>query len=211
MNKIMSKNGLILACFALVVTAVVALTHELTKQDIAKQEQQYLLTLLEQVIEPSTYDNDLANQCVLITAPKALGRKTAQRAFIATKNNSPVAIAIETTAPNGYNGNIDLLVGVDLFGKVSGVRTLRHQETPGLGDKVELAKSSWIESFKNKILTQKNEKQWQVTKDGGQFDQFTGATITPRAVVLATKKAIAYVKNNHQTIINSVDSCGAQS
>lgn len=210
MNKIMSKNGLILACFALVVTAIVALTHELTKQDIAKQEQRYLLTLLEQVIEPSVYDNDLANKCVLITASSALGRKTPQRAFIATKANVPVAIAIETTAPNGYNGNIDLLIGLDLYGKVSGVRTLRHQETPGLGDKVELAKSSWIESFTDKILNDKNQQQWYVKKDGGQFDQFTGATITPRAVILATKKAVAYVRDNHHTIINAKNHCGKQ-
>lgn len=210
MHKIMSKNGLILAAFALLVTAVVALTHVLTKDDIALQEQRYLLTLLDQVIEPSTYDNDLANQCVLITAPESLGRQTPQRAFIATNNGQTVGIVIETTAPNGYNGNIDLIVAVDLNGKVSGVRTLRHQETPGLGDKIELKKSSWIESFKQKILNDNNQQQWQVKKDGGTFDQFTGATITPRAVISATKKAVDFVNKNHQRIIDSSNHCGAQ-
>ena len=210
MNKIMTKNGLILASFAFIVTAIVALTHELTKSAVADQEQRYLLTQLDQVIAPSTYDNDLVKQCVLVTAPKSLGRSTPQRAFIATQNNVPVAIAIEATAPNGYNGNIDLIVSVNPQGKVGGVRVFRHQETPGLGDKVEIAKSTWIESFKDKILTATNESQWRVKKDGGDFDQFTGATITPRAVVQATKKAVNYVTNNYQEIMSNTNHCGAQ-
>jgi len=211
MNKIISKNGLILASFAFIVTAIVALTHELTKSAVSDQEQRYLLTQLDQVIAPSTYDNDLVKQCVLITAPDSLGRATPQRAFIAIKDNSPVAIAIETTAPNGYSGNIDLLIGVNANGKISGVRTLRHQETPGLGDKVDIEKSSWIESFKNKIVTVTNQDQWHVKKDGGMFDQFTGATITPRAVVQATHKTVNYVKENYQAIVTSKQYCGAQS
>ncbi len=209
MNKIMSKNGLILAAFAFIVTAIVALTHELTKSAVTEQEQRYLLTQLDQVIAPSTYDNDLVKQCVLVTAPDSLGRLTPQRAFIATNNNAPVAIAIEATAPNGYSGNIDLIVSVNPKGEVGGVRVLRHQETPGLGDKVDIAKSSWVESFKDKVLSDTNESEWRVKKDGGVFDQFTGATITPRAVVQATKKAVSYVTNNYETIMNNTNDCGA--
>lgn len=209
MNKIITKNGLILASFAFIVTAIVALTHELTKSAVADQEQRYLLTQLDQVIAPSTYDNDLVKQCVLITAPDALGRLTPQRAFIATKGNSPVSIAIEATAPNGYNGNIDLIVSVSPQGKVGGVRVFRHQETPGLGDKVEIKKSSWVESFSHKTLSDANENEWRVKKDGGVFDQFTGATITPRAVVQATQKAVDYVTNNYQEIMSNTNECGA--
>lgn len=211
MTKIISKNGLILAAFALIVTAIVTLTQQLTKDAITKQEQRYLLTLLEQVVEPSSYNNDLANQCVLVTAPNLLGRTTAQRAFIAKNDGNPVAIAIETTAPNGYNGNIDLLVGVTLQGEVSGVRTLRHTETPGLGDKIEIAKSSWMDSFKGWFLSDNNQSHWRVKKDGGKFDQFTGATITPRAVVEATRKAVEYVNSHQTSILQSTQACGGQS
>lgn len=211
MNKIITKNGLILASFALVVTSVVAFTQLLTRDAIKEQEQRHLLTLLEQVVDPKSYNNDLANHCVLVTAPNALGRPTPQRAFIAQKDNIPVAIAIESTAPNGYNGNIDILVGIKLDGTVSGVRTLRHQETPGLGDKIERSKSPWIDTFKGKFLTAKNENQWRVKKDGGQFDQFTGATITPRAVIEITRKTLSYVITHQQAIISATTFCGAQS
>lgn len=210
MTKVISKNGLILAVFALIVTAIVALTQQLTKDAIKKQEQRYLLTLLEQVVDPKTYNNDLANQCVLVTSQDMLGRATPQRAFIARKDNTPVAIAIETTAPNGYSGNIDIIVGITTDGVVSGVRTLRHQETPGLGDKIEITKSSWMDSFKGWLLTDKNEPQWRVKKDGGEFDQFTGATITPRAVVEATRKALAFVNKEQRAIIESTQRCGGQ-
>ena len=86
-------------------------------------------------------------------------------------------------APDGYNGNIELLIAINVDGSVSGVRTLLHKETPGLGDKIELRKGPWIKTFSGKKVLDDNDNRWAVVKDGGMFDQFTGATITPRAVV----------------------------
>ena len=138
MNKIISKNGLILATFALMVTSIVAVTQYLTKEKIAQQEQKQLLKTLDQVIDRASYDNKLFMHCVPTQSLQFLGSKKTQRAFIAFKGDKPVAVALETTAPNGYNGNINLIVGINFNGIITGVRTLSHQETPGLGDKIEL-------------------------------------------------------------------------
>jgi electron transport complex protein RnfG len=100
---------------------------------------------------------------------------------------------IETIAPNGYSGNIYILVGVLPNGHISGVRVLKHRETPGLGDKIELRKADWILSFNGKNLTEDNAERWAVKRDRGEFDQFTGATITPRAVVGAVRNTLHFV------------------
>jgi len=211
MNNIISKNGLILAGFALVVSAIVALTHQGTKEQIARQETKQLLKILDQVIVKGSYDNELYKHCVTTNSLQFLGSKKNQRAFVALKGNDPVAIAIETIAPNGYNGNINLIVGINAQGIVTGVRTLAHQETPGLGDKIEIVKSDWITSFNNQAVDGHKDVRWQVKKDGGQFDQFTGATITPRAVVQAVKNSVIYFKRNQQRLFSETARCGDQS
>jgi len=211
MNKIISKNGLILAGFALAVTSVVAITELLTKDEIARQEQKQLLKVLDQVIEPTSYNNQLFMACVPTQSQQFLGSEKTQRAFLAFKDQKPVAAAIETIAPNGYSGNIYLVVGITFDGMVTGVRTLAHQETPGLGDKIERAKSDWITSFNQLKITSHKDPLWQVKKDGGQFDQFTGATITPRAIVAAVKNSQIYFELNKQALFNSKQRCGGLS
>lgn len=103
-------------------------------------------------------------------------------------------------APDGYSGNINLLVGIDMSGAILGVRVTSHRETPGLGDQIELKKSDWIKSFNGRTLGSPPHSEWNVKKNGGEFDQFTGATITPRAVVKAVQKALIYFRENRQAI-----------
>lgn len=204
------KNTQILAIFAIVCTAIVGLVNELTKDKIAAQAQQQLLNTLHSIIEPSRYDNEITQDCVNINSPllgSSTSNKVKQTAYIARKNGVATAIAMTSTAPDGYNGNIELIIAINMDNSISGVRVLKHQETPGLGDKVELRKSNWITIFTEKKLLSKNDSRWAVTKDGGMFDQFTGATITPRAVVKAVKKAALYFNNNKDSLLMLPNSC----
>ncbi|GLS84426.1 electron transport complex subunit RsxG [Paraferrimonas haliotis] len=210
MKTSMTKNGLILAGFALVTTFVVSLTFQGTKAKIAQQQQQELVKVLSQIIPDDNYDSPLYQHCVQVSSEQFLGTASTQRAFIASKNNEPVAMAIETTAPDGYSGDIHLIVGIDKQGKVLGVRTLSHQETPGLGDHIELRKSDWVESFKGRVLSGQKDPRWAVKKDGGSFDQFTGATITPRAYVKAVKNTLIYFQYHFDEIAASQISCEGQ-
>jgi len=204
------KNSQILAIFAIVCTAIVGLVNELTKDEIKAQEQLQLLTTLHSIIEPSRYNNDITQDCVSLSSP-LLGNsatdKDIQTAYIARQDNQAVAIAMTSTAPDGYNGNIELIIAINMDNSVSGVRVLKHQETPGLGDKVELRKSNWINSFTGEKLLSENDNRWAVTKDNGIFDQFTGATITPRAVVKAVKKTLLYFKENKHSLLMRPNVC----
>jgi electron transport complex protein RnfG len=115
--------------------------------------------------------------------------------YRAYNNNQPAGVIFQTIAPNGYSGNIYILMGVFPDGRVSGVRVIKHAETPGLGDKIEVAKSNWILEFSGRGLRDENRTRWAVKKDNGDFDQFTGATITPRAVVGAVKNALTVIND----------------
>ena len=138
------------------------------------------------------YNNDLIEDSIIVEAPDLLG-SAQTRIYRARLDNKPAGLVIETIAPNGYSGNIYLLVGVLANGEVSGVRVLSHRETPGLGDKIELRKDNWILSFDGRRLTEDNSRRWAVKRDRGEFDQFTGATITPRAIVGAVRNTLDYV------------------
>lgn len=207
LNIAISKNTKILALFAIACTATVGLVSELTKDKIKQQEQQQLLRTLHSIVEPSRYDNDIANDCIMMSAPE-LGSDKVQTAYIARKLGKIVAVAMTSTAPQGYNGNIDFIMAVNNDGSVSGVRVLKHQETPGLGDKVEIRKSDWIKSFTGKLILSENDNRWAVTKDGGMFDQFTGATITPRAVVNGVKNTLNYFNKNKDRLLKRPNACG---
>jgi len=203
------KNAQILAIFAIACTAVVGIVNMLTKDKIAQQEQYQLLNTLNSLIAPERYNNNMYQDCTLISDPLFNAGKT-QKAYLAKLDDQPIAAAITTTAPDGYNGNIHMLVAVNLNGSVSGVRVLKHQETPGLGDKIEERKSNWINNFTDKIVTSESDSRWAVAKDGGMFDQFTGATITPRAVVKAVKDTVIYFKNNQQALFSLNNACIAK-
>lgn len=205
MRDAIQKNAQLLALFAVCCTAVVGGVDILTKDTIVEQEQQQLISTLNELIDSTKYNNSIANECIAIT-DELLGAGS-HKAYLAKQDNTPVAAAITATAPDGYNGNIEILVAIDINGVVNGVRTVKHKETPGLGDKVELRKSDWTLSFNGKQIIGNTDSRWAVAKDGGMFDQFTGATITPRAVVNAVKRTVTYFNQNKTALFNTEANC----
>lgn len=201
----MTKNGGILTIFALITTGAVAVIHELTADNIAQQERNQLSTQLQEVLDPHFYNNVLYQDCALIDDPK-LG-KSAQIIYRARMDGEPVALVIRHVTPKGYSGDIDLLTAVFADGKIAGVRVTKHEETPGLGDKVEVKKSPWITLFKDKTVLSEDDERWAVKKDGGSFDQFTGATITPRAVVGSVKHAVLFSQTQFDAVFNASNAC----
>lgn len=206
MKLAISKNAGILAAFAVTCTLLVGMVHLFTKDKIAEQSQQHLLNSLFSIIDKDKINNDLYHDCQFIS-DALLGKGIEQTIYLARNNNQPIAAALTTSALDGYNGRIDLLVALNYDGSISGVRTIHHQETPGLGDKIELRKNNWITSFEGKRVENENDPTWAVKKDGGSFDQFTGATITPRAVVKAVKKASLYFKQHKEALFAKTSSC----
>ncbi|MCJ2377232.1 electron transport complex subunit RsxG [Vibrio sp. ZSDZ34] len=201
------KNGLTLALFACVATGVVAVTHYLTQDKILQQQQAQLQGILNEVVPHRLHDNELYAECTLVSDP-ALGSSQEQPVYIATLGGQPTALAIESIAPDGYNGTIKIIVGIDMQGKILGSRVLAHQETPGLGDKIDLRVSDWILSFTGKTVSEDNLATWAVRKDGGAFDSFTGATITPRAVVKAVRDTVDFINEHRSTILTQPRTCG---
>ncbi|OON40422.1 electron transport complex subunit RsxG [Izhakiella australiensis] len=202
------KNGVTLAVFAAITTGMTAVINAVTKPTIEHQSELAQKALLDQVVPPDIYNNKLQQECYIVT-DKALGNMNPHHLYLARKNGKPVAVAIETTAPDGYSGNIQMLVGADFKGKVLGTRVVEHHETPGLGDKIDLRISDWILSFNGKVIHGSADTQFAVKKDGGDFDQFTGATITPRAVVNAVKRTTLYVETLPPQL-DSLTACGEQ-
>ncbi|MBV4366592.1 electron transport complex subunit RsxG [Erwinia sp. BNK-24-b] len=199
------KNGVTLAVFAAVTTGLTAVINTVTKPTIEHQTAVQQKVLLDQVVPPELYNNHIQQECYLVTSP-ALGSGV-HHLYLARKDDKPVAAAVETTAPDGYSGAIQMIVGADFSGKVLGVRVVEHHETPGLGDKIELRISDWIESFSGVKLHGKDDPHFAVKKDGGDFDQFTGATITPRAVVNAAKRATLFAETLPAQLA-SLPTCG---
>lgn len=192
MLQTLRKHGVTLAVFAALTTGLTAVVNALTQGTIARQNAEQQQALFNEVYPPSQYDNNPQQHCLLVNAPE-LGRGP-HRIYVATLKAVPVGVVMEATAPDGYSGAIHILVGADFHGKVQGVRVTAHHETPGLGDKIELRASDWISHFAGQVINGPGDKRWAVKKDGGQFDQFTGATITPRAVVNAVKRAGLYAE-----------------
>lgn len=196
----MGLSALLLALFSLSGTLMVSLVHEATKTQIDANYQAKLLRTLNTVVPSSLYDNDLLSSTLEIKEDQLIGNKGLTTIYQARLNNKATAIAFQITAPDGYSGEIKILIGILANGKVSSVRVISHKETPGLGDKLEIKRSNWINSFNLTSLDSPSKDKWKVKKDGGDFDQFTGATITPRAVVKAVYKSLQYVKKHHQKL-----------
>ncbi len=197
--KHMTGAAIVLTLFAIAGTGMVALTYEGTKPQIAENERQALLDNLYTLVPKARLDNDIFNDTTQVQAPQMLGTTAPITVYRARKAGQPVAAVFTAIAPDGYSGNIRILVGVNADGTLAGVRVLSHKETPGLGDPIEVEKSDWILGFDGLSLTNPSEEQWKVKKDGGVFDQFTGATITPRAVVGAVHRALTFFQENkHQ-------------
>lgn len=183
--------ALLLGVFSLLGIALVKLINDHTKDQIVANERAALLKSLSQIVPTQLYDNDLITDTIVLDVPD-LDAEKPMIIYRARKNNDPSAIVFTTIAADGYSGKIKLLIALDMQATVLGVRVIGHQETPGLGDVIEASRSDWIQVFTGKFLDSMNEKKWAVKRDGGDFDQFTGATITSRAVVKAVKNTLRY-------------------
>ncbi len=188
--------------FAATGAALVGLTFTQTEDDIKHNEKLTLLKKLNNIIPAESYNNDLLLDTIIIKPNRLLSTKEPSLAYRARNNDKNIAVVFSSIAPNGYNGSIYLLVGVNADGTLAGVRVVKHRETPGLGDVVSITHSDWILGFNGRSLSNPNEKGWKVKRDGGIFDQFTGATITPRAVVKAVHNALLYFDNNQSMLFD---------
>jgi len=204
MNAILLRNMLIsailLAGFGGLGTGLVVATFEATKDQIEASEKANLLKNLNNILPADSYSNNLLDNELIVPDDSLLGNEGVTSVYQAWQGDKPVAVAFSIVAPDGYSGNIRLLIAIKASGKISGVRVISHKETPGLGDKIELAKDDWILGFNDKEQNNPDVKNWKVKKDGGVFDQFTGATITPRAVVRAVHRALDYFAYNQKKL-----------
>ena len=196
----MGMAALILAGFSVVGAGLVAVTYTSTKDIIAEAQQAALEASLNQLVPADRYDNRVVEDVIKVVAPEWLGTDQPVTIYRARKNGQPVALFATPYAPDGYSGPIQLLIGVYADGTLAGVRVLAHKETPGLGDGIDEKRSPWILAFAGKSLENPLLERWKVKKDGGAFDQFTGATITPRAIVKATRTFLEYVKTHREAL-----------
>lgn len=177
------RAAMVLAAVAVLAFGLVAVVHELTRDRIAATERARELARFDQVLGGLPHDNDLLADTVTLRDPELLGSTEAITAYRARFHGQPVAVVLEPVAPDGYSGAIRLLIAIAPDGTILGVRALSHRETPGLGDFIDTRKSDWMQQFTGRSAGSNAAARWRVRKDGGDFDQYTGATITSRAVV----------------------------
>ena len=192
-------SAVLLGLFGMVGTALVAAIHALTAERIAANILAVRMRSLHEVLPPDRHDNDLLADRLVIRDPEWFGKYPAT-VYRARRAGRPVAAVFEVTTPEGYGGPIRLLVGVDMAGRITGVRVLEHHETPGLGDAVDIERSDWVLGFNGRALGDPPAERFAVKRDGGVFDQFTGATITPRAVVKAVKRVLLYFQAHRDSL-----------
>ena len=186
-----TQPAMLLAGFALLGAITLSSIFSLTQPRIEANQNLATLKRLNALVHPAQYDNDPVQDSIELPA-EPFGSAAPVKVYRARKQGQPVAAIFETTAPDGYSGQIRLLVGVNQDQSLAGLRVIAHKETPGLGDKIEVEKSDWITQFTGKSLNSPPQDSWAVKKDGGIFDQFSGATITPRAVVNATRRVLIW-------------------
>ncbi|QID19479.1 electron transport complex subunit RsxG [Nitrogeniibacter mangrovi] len=187
--------GVMLGIVALLASGALALASRLTTGPIAAAEANDLRQSLIEVLPAGFADNDFLHDTVRVTGEG--GAVTVYRA----RKGGAVDGAMFQVSGYGYSSDVQLMMAVDLSGRILGVRVLKHAETPGLGDRIEIAKSTWILGFDGHSLDDPKPARWAVKKDGGAFDQLTGATITPRAVVKAVKGGLLFFEAHRQQIL----------
>ena len=194
LRRQMALSAGLLALFAVVGGVLVAGTETLTRDRILEQQRASLRSTLNEVLPAQRYSNALLDDTTTVQNPALLGSDEPITAYRARRGTQPVAVLFPVVAPDGYSGDIRLLVGILANGELAGVRVLNHRETPGLGDAIETRRSDWIRQFAG--LDAPPANAWTVRKDGGEFDQFAGATITPRAVIKAVRQALVFFEQN---------------
>jgi len=193
----------VLAGFALLGSLLLGVADFATRDVIKLRLEEDLKASLEEVVPADLYDNDLLADTVSLPSAEANIGAEQTTVYLAKKQGQFAAACFKFVAPDGYAGPIYLVMGVDKNGEILGVRVISHVETPGLGDKIELSKSKWALSFNGKSLDNLSVTQWAVKKDGGVFDQFAGATITPRKVVQAIKRGLEFYRSHQQQLLAS--------
>jgi len=203
------RAALVLAVTAVLAVGVVALVHDRAAPQIEASRQARLLEQLTAVLGDVAYDNDPLADALQVRDPELLGTTEPLLAHRVRLHGQPVAVLLNAVAPDGYSGAIHLLVAISAEGRVFGVRVLAHRETPGLGDFIESRRSDWVGQFTGRALADPPASRWQVRKDGGDFDYFTGATITSRAMVRAVRDALEYFARNRTRLLTASDPVAA--
>ena len=193
--KELSRLVLVLTLIAAGAGLILSMVERATREPIAEQRRQETLRALSAVLPPA--DNSPDEDTVSLVVGKDRRDRDIERVFYRGRKDGEVSgIAFQVVAPDGYSGNIAIMVGIDPAGTVSGVEILSHAETPGLGDKIT---EPWFKQmFKGKTL---DNADWRVKKDGGEFDQITGATISPRAVVGAIHRGLEFFKTHKDQVL----------
>ena len=192
----------VLAGFALIASVLLGVTNCSTEGTIQRRLDEDLKKSLEEVVPAALYDNDMLQDTMNIPSAEYNIGANETTVYIAKKSGQVTAVCFKFTAPDGYSGAINMIMGIDRDGNILGVRVLSHKETPGLGDKIEVAKSDWILNFVGRSLDNLAPAKWAVKKDGGEFDQFAGATITPRKSVQAIYRGLQLFKAHQAQLIN---------
>jgi electron transport complex protein RnfG len=195
------RAAMVLAAVAILAFGLVAVVHELTRDRIAATERARELARFDQVLAGLPHDNDLLADTLTLRDPELLGSTEAITAYRARLHGEPVAVVLEPVAPGGYSGAIRLLIAIAPDGTILGVRALVHRETPGLGDFIDTRKSDWMQQFAGKSAGSPAAARWRVRKDGGDFDQYTGATITSRAVVETVGSTLEFFARHRDELL----------
>lgn len=203
-----ARTSVILFFFVIVFTAVLAAAYALTAPAIKASAAEEELRTIKEVLPAALYDNDLLTDTLELKPTADLGQDDASKVYRARLVGQPSALVLEAVAPDGYSGKIRMLVAIQADGRLAGVRVTQHKETPGLGDYVDPKKDKnktrpWITQFDGLSFATLTEKEWKVKKDGGHFDSNAGATVTPRAVVKAVRKALKYANENREALFAS--------
>ena len=196
------RSGTTLALIAAICTALVAATYELTTERIAANEKAWLEESLQPALAGVIYDTEVSESRLVISSPHELPGSDEALIYRVYFDEQPVAALFAVTARNGFSGPIRILLGVDFDGVVTGLRILQHRETPGLGDKIVSARSDWVYQFDGRSIGDPDVSGWAIRGDGGEFDQLTGASITPRAVVKAMRDTLIYYEAHRDEIFS---------
>jgi electron transport complex protein RnfG len=195
-----ARPTVMLAIIAAVLTVGLVTFATLTRDRIARNQQVWIKQHLDALVAPESYDNDPLLDTTEVRAPEFLGTAAPVTAYRMRKAGRPVAVAIRSIAPDGYRGPLELLVAIAPGGQLLGVQVIRHNETPGLGDAFENRDAGWLDKFRGLSLAKPPQQRWTVRPDGGDFDAFTGATITPRAIVKAVRRTLEFYQGNEDRL-----------
>jgi Na+-translocating ferredoxin:NAD+ oxidoreductase subunit G len=203
LTKSTLRTAINLLFFTVIATTILAITFNLTEAQIAQSEQAAKLKLINQIASPSLYDNDLIGDAITLPPTRQLGTENNTTAYRGRLKGHPAVVVLESIAPDGYSGKINMIVAITYDGVISGVRVVTHKETPGLGDYIDITKNAWIKLFTSASHSRYQEGDWTVKKDGGQIDYMAGATITPRAVAKAVHLTLHYFEENRTNLFSA--------